>query len=295
MSIAASNFVRQARGLTPTEKLVAFVIASHCNHVTGICSASMATIAAEGSLSTRQANRIVQKLFLKSIILTGARSRGRKPTSWKMNFAAFGNPDISGISTLTSETPNPDIENDQTEQNQKDPQGKVLKVIKGLVSGAGHHHHPKGEKPKSDDDDAPAPKSPHLNGNDNPKPSGMTKSKGKTIPSELMVWARTQILKRGNGQVRNRTAYLKAAEPEFFKNLGSEIDLFLTERAETFLQEELGKDQTKIIPWEDVFRVLQAEVVKHKLPVDGGTFKRVTRSASEILGLVEIKPDARPN
>ena len=64
MSVKGTNYARRIRGLRPTEKLVLFVIADHVNHHTGLCTAGMATIAAEAGLKDRlTASRITGRLL----------------------------------------------------------------------------------------------------------------------------------------------------------------------------------------------------------------------------------------
>jgi hypothetical protein len=70
MSIRATNFVRSLRGLTATEKAVAFVMADHAHRVTGNITAGMTTIAAEAGLRGREtASRITKRLMIKGIFI----------------------------------------------------------------------------------------------------------------------------------------------------------------------------------------------------------------------------------
>jgi len=88
MSIRATNFVRGLRGLSPSEKAVAFVLADHDDHKGGRGSfPSMSTVAQEAGLQDREtASRITKRLADFRIILTDNPSRGRKPTVYRFNF-----------------------------------------------------------------------------------------------------------------------------------------------------------------------------------------------------------------
>jgi hypothetical protein len=70
MSFRATKFVRQLRGLSPTEKAVAFVHADHDNHKGDGASASMSTVAAETGIKNREtASRITSRLVKKGILV----------------------------------------------------------------------------------------------------------------------------------------------------------------------------------------------------------------------------------
>lgn len=87
MSIRATNFVRQLRGLSAVEKAVAFVVADHDNHKGGGANPSMATIAEESGIENREtASRIMARLVAYKIIQAPQPSKGRKPTVYFFNY-----------------------------------------------------------------------------------------------------------------------------------------------------------------------------------------------------------------
>jgi hypothetical protein len=66
MSVRATNFVRRLRGLTPSLKTVAFVLADHDDHRGGGSYPSMLTVAQESGFAFRQnASDAVQVLAKK--------------------------------------------------------------------------------------------------------------------------------------------------------------------------------------------------------------------------------------
>jgi hypothetical protein len=88
MYILAARFVQDLRGLTPTEKAVAFVMAIHASppsefatsEPAGISTMSMALLAREAGLESREtASRIVKRLVTIGIIVPVA--GGLPPTS----------------------------------------------------------------------------------------------------------------------------------------------------------------------------------------------------------------------
>jgi hypothetical protein len=87
VSIKATNFVRGLRGLSATEKAVAFVAADHANHKTGEITISMATIAEESGIENREtASRIMARLVAYKVIQAPQPSKGRKPTVYFFNY-----------------------------------------------------------------------------------------------------------------------------------------------------------------------------------------------------------------
>ena len=84
MSIRATNFVRGLRGLTPSEKLVAFVLADFANKDESKGSFPKMRLVAEacGFEHRQTASDNVQRLAEKKIIL-GKQSRGKMPTRWR--------------------------------------------------------------------------------------------------------------------------------------------------------------------------------------------------------------------
>lgn len=83
MNIKAFNFVRSLRGLSPQEKSVAAMIASHADYQNCECHASMTTLAAESGLKNREtASRISKRLETDYGIIkaVGGHSGGRMPT-----------------------------------------------------------------------------------------------------------------------------------------------------------------------------------------------------------------------
>ncbi len=87
MSIRATNFVRGLRGLSPTQKAVAFVLADHDDHRGGGCFASMQTVAEEAGLQHREtASRITKEIMDYGIVRADNPSKGRKPTVYRFNY-----------------------------------------------------------------------------------------------------------------------------------------------------------------------------------------------------------------
>ncbi|HXE32769.1 MAG TPA: helix-turn-helix domain-containing protein [Verrucomicrobiae bacterium] len=92
MSVRATNHVRRLGGLTPREKLVAFVLADHAHKVTGEIFPSMSTVAREAGLgpgSRAAASRIVQRLVKRGVLIPQkavTRTQG-KPTVYHINYA----------------------------------------------------------------------------------------------------------------------------------------------------------------------------------------------------------------
>ena len=83
MNIKAFNFVRNLRGLSPQEKSVAAMIASHADYQNCECRASMTTLAAESGLKNREtASRIAKRLEIDYGIIkaVGGHSGGKTPT-----------------------------------------------------------------------------------------------------------------------------------------------------------------------------------------------------------------------
>jgi hypothetical protein len=101
MSIRATNFVRRLRGLSPSEKAVAFVLADHENHKTGEITASMTTVAAESGIRNRETtSRLTKGLVARKILTTDNPSKGGKPTVYRIDYN-WSNCD----SPVTVETP----------------------------------------------------------------------------------------------------------------------------------------------------------------------------------------------
>lgn len=91
MSIRATNHVRRLRGLTPSEKAVAFILADHDDHKGGGSYPSVATVAEEAGFAFRQnASDIVQALADKNVIVTDEPSKGGRPTRWYFNYDLTG-------------------------------------------------------------------------------------------------------------------------------------------------------------------------------------------------------------
>ena len=88
VSIRSTNFVRGLRGLSPSEKAVAFVLADHDDRfgVRGSCP-SMSTVAREAGLRNREtASRITKRLLDRGIVGTVNPSGGRKCTVYRFNY-----------------------------------------------------------------------------------------------------------------------------------------------------------------------------------------------------------------
>lgn len=112
------------------------------------------------------------------------------------------------------------------------------------------------------------------------------KPKQKKIDPALRAWMDIRILNRAGEEVRSRSAYLRAARPGFLEILAEEVEMYLTEQAEEFLQKKIDAKQLPV-SWTDIFNVLQAESRKHALPISKGVFVRAASSAAEMLGLEE--------
>jgi len=97
--------VRRLRGLTPEEKLAAMMLADHEHYKTGEINVSMSTLAVEAGWKNREsASHAVAGLFRKKIFLTdtGIRSKGRNPTSYRLNFDLLNcEPEITVEGALT--------------------------------------------------------------------------------------------------------------------------------------------------------------------------------------------------
>ncbi len=108
MSVRATNFVRGLRGLSPSEKAVAFVLADHDDHKGGGTYPGMLTVAKEAGLKDRTiASRITRRLVDRGIIRTDNPSKGRKSTVYRFNFD-LTNRDSSPHPTVTLDGPNRD-------------------------------------------------------------------------------------------------------------------------------------------------------------------------------------------
>jgi hypothetical protein len=87
VSIRATNFVRGLRGLSPTEKAVAFVAADHAHHKTGAITISMTTLAEESGFTFRQnVNQVMKRLVERKVFLTPKPSKGRTSTVYFVNY-----------------------------------------------------------------------------------------------------------------------------------------------------------------------------------------------------------------
>ena len=106
------------------------------------------------------------------------------------------------------------------------------------------------------------------------------------LPEALRSWMRVRILQRSPG-VTNRHSYVRAAEPEFLENLSAEIEEFLSEKAEAYLDKRINGQPNVVVMWSEIFPVLTREADIHRLPFDEALLIRAVRSASELLGLEE--------
>jgi hypothetical protein len=89
VSIRATNFVRSLRGLTATEKAVAFTLADHAHVKTGVINPGMGTVAAESGLRSREAaSRVVKRLMVKGIFFAKHPPRKNQggPTLYHVNY-----------------------------------------------------------------------------------------------------------------------------------------------------------------------------------------------------------------
>lgn len=106
MSIRATNFVRRLRGLDPSEKAVAFVLADHEDHKTGETYPGMETVAEEAGFAFRQnASDTVQKLAKYRVILTDKPSKGGKPTVWRFNYTLSAVPEKITLASVRNRSP----------------------------------------------------------------------------------------------------------------------------------------------------------------------------------------------
>ena len=112
MNIRAAVFVANLRGLTPSEKAVAFAIARHANVKECEANMSMTTVAEESGLKNREtASRIATRLESYGIIrAVGPRSGGRTPTTYTFTFAVNSDSGITvkDSTTVTGEVANRD-------------------------------------------------------------------------------------------------------------------------------------------------------------------------------------------
>jgi hypothetical protein len=108
MSVKATNFVRSLRGLTQSEKLVAFVLADHDSHKGSGAYPSMQTVAHESGLKDREtASRITSRLVSASLLLTDSRSKGGrgKTTIYRFNYSLENCDSRITVCTLKNVTP----------------------------------------------------------------------------------------------------------------------------------------------------------------------------------------------
>ncbi len=146
MSIRATNFVRRVRGLTPTEKLVAFVLADHDNHKGRGSYVSMTTVALEAGLKHRQtASSIVKRLLARGVVLTDRVSRGRVTTVYHFNYALTDcNPPVAvnrdspvtaNCHSTIAVTPTPTATLDASNRNSTVVQPQLPSCRKGVLEG----------------------------------------------------------------------------------------------------------------------------------------------------------------
>jgi hypothetical protein len=89
MSVRATSFVLNLRGLSPTEKAVALVLAGHDSYKGHGAYPSMSTVAAEAGLKNREtASRITKRLVEKKVVLPDEPSRPEqgRPTVFRFNY-----------------------------------------------------------------------------------------------------------------------------------------------------------------------------------------------------------------
>lgn len=86
MNIRATILVRARRDLSPSEKAVAFVFASHDDGQQEGAHPSMKTVAEEAGLQNREsASRITKRLVERGIIFADSPSKGRKCTTYRFS------------------------------------------------------------------------------------------------------------------------------------------------------------------------------------------------------------------
>lgn len=131
------------------------------------------------------------------------------------------------------------------------------------------------KKPENTDDDDLAHRKKRDEASPQPK-----------IHPKLRAWARTRILLRA-GAVTSPHGYVRNSMPEFLDNLHHEVQEYLTEKAELFLAQRLQDKPGENVQWADVSLFLNAEALKHGLPVNRERLEIAMRAGSELLGLVE--------
>jgi hypothetical protein len=88
VSVHASAFVRNFKGLTIAEKAVAFALASHANAGANLVWASMTTVAEEAGLKNRQtASEITARLVAKGVLTVHSTTKGgpRNTNTYRIN------------------------------------------------------------------------------------------------------------------------------------------------------------------------------------------------------------------
>lgn len=126
-------------------------------------------------------------------------------------------------------------------------------------------------------------------GTASPHPSSQTKN--RKLSPRLATWVRNRILKRA-GPIRSKSAYLRAAIPEFLANFDNEVFEYLCEKAEEYFSERLRtkSNGSVTVYWKDVLEQLRVECTKHDLPVSHEVAMTCIRAASERLGMTETHP-----
>jgi hypothetical protein len=170
-----------------------------------------------------------------------------------------------------------------------------------------HHHH----RPSPNEDDEISAKEFSIS---TPKPNPKTQifplveetSKTQKIPPELRSWMDTRILARAKDPVKNRGAFLRKSRAEFLENMGEEVEIYLQERAETYMAQ--WTEEKGSVCYGLVYKLLQSETDRHGLPIGlwaeagqeseefsvtmeepDSVYWRIYENAAEVLGLVNTE------
>jgi hypothetical protein len=102
---------------------------------------------------------------------------------------------------------------------------------------------------------------------------------------------RARILRRAGEDVRNKHAYVRAAEAEFLENLETEKFEWMAEIGQDFLREKIAAGVDPV-PWTIVRNHIRSEAKKHDLEIgDDDDLDVPIRAANDALGLRENRPD----
>lgn len=108
-------------------------------------------------------------------------------------------------------------------------------------------------------------------------------TKEKDLKPETRAWIRSRILSRAGCHIRNVHSFLRAAIPDFFENLESEVEEYLTLIAVDCMRAKLEQDDS--VGFDDVFPAIHEEAKKHALSNAEAFFDLAYESAADALGL----------